>query len=203
MQVQERVWPSGAVHDTVRAVLRDAAFRRSAQASIADHLMVQLLEWLTAFMRVVRGLPSMRAIAVGVVALIVLFVVVRSIMLARARDEAVGTQRSRRGVVHADDPWTLAERLVAEGRHEEAAHALYRAVITAVARSERLRMDPSKTSGDYARELRRRGASSLTAFRAFTRRFDAVVYGNAGATAAHLHELRALSAPFRPVPRAA
>ncbi len=203
MQVQERVWPAGAVHDTVRAVLRDPAFRRSAQASIADHLMVQLLEWLTAFMRVVRGLPSMRTIAVGVVALVVLFVVARSIMLARAREEAKGTLRSRRGAVHAEDPWTLAERLVAEGRLEEAAHALYRAVITAVARSERLRVDPSKTSGDYARELRRRGASSLAAFRAFTRRFDAVVYGNAGATAAHLAELRALSDPFRPVSRAA
>lgn len=191
------------MHDTVRAVMRDPAFRRSAQASIADHLMVQLLEWLTAFMRIVRQMPSMRTIAVGLIALVALFVVVRFLMLARARDESTGGPRARRSAAQSDDPWMLAERLVAEGRHEEAAHALYRAVIAAIVRSERLRMDPAKTSGDYARDLRRRGASSHAAFRAFTRRFDDVVYGNAGATAGHLDELRLLSSPFRPTARAA
>ena len=59
------------------------------------------------------------------------------------------------------------------------------------------------TSGDYARELRRRSAASLVPFRAFTRRFDAVVYGHVGATAASVAELRELSRPFRTELRAA
>lgn len=182
--------------------MRDPAFRRSAQASIADHLMVQLLDWVGALMRAVRQLPSMRSLALGCVALIALFVVVRFVIAARSRDVATGRFALRRGRA-LEDPWSLAETLVAEGRYEEAAHALYRGVIVAVSHRERVRLDPSKTSGDYARELRRRDAPSLGAFRAFTRRFDDVVYGNAGANAAHLDELRGLSAPFRPAERAA
>ena len=75
---------------------------------------------------------------------------------------------------------------MAEGRYEEAAHTLYRGVIMSLGKAERLRVDPSKTSGDYARELRRRGAASLNPFRAFTRRFDVVVYGHGRADAASL-----------------
>ena len=69
--------------------------------------------------------------------------------------------------------------------------------------AERFRLDPSKTSGDYARELRARGSSSYPPFRAFSRRFDVAVYGHGGCDAALIRDLRALAAPFAPRARAA
>ena len=165
--------------------------------------MAKLLEWLTAIMRVAKDLPSLRSMALALAMLIVLFVVVRILVVSRADDPARARAASRRKGSAFEDPWTLAESLIGEGRYEEAAHALYRAVIFSLSRTDKVRVDPSKTSGDYARELRRRGSPSLSAFRAFTRRFDAVVYGNAGATAMSLDELRRLSVGFHPSERAA
>jgi serine/threonine protein kinase len=124
-------------------------------------------------------------------------------LAAQARDvDSFTSTRGRRGGA-LDDPWRTAERLVAEGRFEEAAHALYRGVLASIAQREQLRLDPSKTSGDYGRELRRRGSPLLSAFRAFARRFDWAVYGRGGCDAASLAALRELAEPFAPRARAA
>ena len=93
--------------------------------------------------------------------------------------------------------------MAGEGLYEEAAHALYRAVLVSIAQVERIRLDPAKTSGDYARELRSRGAASLSAYRAFVRRFDAAVYGHGRCDAESLEELTRLALPFAPRARAA
>ncbi|MEP7001340.1 MAG: DUF4129 domain-containing protein [bacterium] len=191
------------MHDTVQAVLRDAAFRRSLQRSLADRLLLWFLDWYERLVKLLRHGPSSRAIVLGVVALIVLFVVVRLVIAASARDEGATHVAHRRGTSSADDPWESADALGAEGRFEDAAHALYRGVILAIGAQERIRLDPSKTSGDYARELRRRGSASLVPFRVFTRRFDVVVYGHGRADAASLVELRDLSMLFRLRARAA
>jgi hypothetical protein len=204
LQAAERRWASAAVHDTVRAVLRDPSFRRSLRRSLADRILLWLFDWWERLMRSVKHLPSGRSIGLAFVALIVLFVLARLVIAARTPDaRSERSAHRRRGAVTSDDPWHAAEALVAQGRFEEAAHALYRGVVFSLGREERLRLDPSKTSGDYARELRRRGSASLAPFRAFTRRFDVAVYGHRGADAAALQDLRELSAPFRPRVRAA
>ena len=69
--------------------------------------------------------------------------------------------------------------------------------------SERLRLDPSKTSGDYARELRARGSASYQPFRAFARRFDVAVFGHGGCDARLIDDLRALAQPLTARARAA
>ena len=203
MQSAERSWPASAVHDTVRAVVRDPAFRRSLRRSFADRILIWLLDWLERVRRLFDHLPSTRSFGLAVVALLVLFVVARFVIAARARDERGERTARRHGTASVSDPWTSAEALIGAGRYEEAAHALYRGVILALGRDERLRLDPSKTSGDYARELRRRGAASFAPFRTFTRRFDVAVYGHGGCDATALEELRQLSAPFRARARAA
>jgi hypothetical protein len=76
-------------------------------------------------------------------------------------------------------------------------------VLLSLARNERLRLDPSKTSGDYARDLRARASSSYQPFRSFARRFDVAVYGHGGCDAALITDLRALAAPFLPRAHAA
>lgn len=203
LQVGQRVWPPEAIHDTVEAVVRNPAFRRSLQNTIAERLMRWLGDWISRLSRYLEGAPSARTIALGATAALVLMIVVRLLVAARAREPG-GVATSRRGRAGGgDDPWAEADRLVAAGRFEEAAHALYRGVLAGLARTERVRLHPSKTSGDYARELRGRGTSSYAAFRAFVRRFDVAVYGHGGCTAMTLHELRGLAEPFAPAVRAA
>jgi hypothetical protein len=203
LQVAERVWPPTTVHDTVEAVVRGVAFRRSLQSSLAERLAQWIGEWISRLSELLRGAPSARAVAIGVAGALVLVIVVRLLVAARARDaDATATSRAARaGAVQ--NPWADADRLMAQGRFEEAAHALYHGVLSGVARRERLRLDPSKTSGDYARELRGRSSPSYAAFRAFVRRFDVAVYGYGGCTAGSLEELRRLAAPFAPAARAA
>jgi hypothetical protein len=129
--------------------------------------------------------------------------VARLLIAAQARDEARGPLRRRTRATTSDDPFVVAERLAAEGHFEEAAHALYHGVLLALSRSERLRLDPSKTSGDYARELRARGAASYQPFRAFARRFDVAVFGHGGCDLQLIEDLRALARPFTAKARAA
>jgi hypothetical protein len=203
LQVAQRTWPAEAIHDTVEAVVRGAAFQRSLQNSMAERLVRWISEWMSRLGHYLEGAPSARTIALGVVGALVLVVVVRLVVAAQAREGGpMATSRSARAGA-GQDPWREAERLMAEGRFEEAAHALYRGVLAGLARTERLRLHPSKTSGDYARELRGRGAPSYVPFRAFVRQFDVAVYGHGGCTAATLDELRRLAAPFAPVARAA
>jgi hypothetical protein len=192
-----------AVHDTVQTVLRDPAFQRTLRNSIADRFLVWLVPWFDRFMRALRHLPSARLIVLALVALLVVFVLARVVIAARSRGERVETRGWRRGAMATDNPWQLAEALAAEGRYEDAAHTLYRAVIASLARDERIQLDPSKTSGDYTRELRRRGAASLAPFRAFTRRFDVAVYGHRACDGPVFAELRELSSPFRDRTKAA
>jgi hypothetical protein len=67
--------------------------------------------------------------------------------------------------------------LAAAGQYTDAAHALYAALLEGVARREQLRLHPSKTAGDYLRELRRRSSQLVPTFRDFARLYEVVVYG--------------------------
>ena len=197
-QIPQRVWPAEAIHDTVDAVVRDGAFRRSIQSSIGERLMQWTLQWLERLFGFLDGRTSARGIALAFAALLALLLVARIILSARARDtESSAARRSLRPDA-SEDPWRAADLLAAEGRFEEAAHALYRGVVATLVLRERLRFDPSKTSGDYARELRARGSSSYAPFREFSRRFDVVVYGHRGSDESSLRDLARLASPFSP-----
>lgn len=162
-----------------------------------------LAEWLARLSKVMRGLPSMRTLVLLFVGALVLFVLVRFLIAASARGEEGARRSSKRGMSPGTDPWQAADELLAQGHHEEAAHALYRGVLLALASTERLRLDPSRTSGDYARELRRRSSSALSPFVHFTRRFEVLVYGHVAPDAAAVAQLRELAIPFRARSRAA
>jgi Domain of unknown function (DUF4129) len=197
------VWPSAAVHDTVAAIASHVAFRRNVRDTLFQRIMMWLGEWISQVIRMFRQSGAARPIGFAVVALLVIVVVARLLIAARARDEGIAsrTRRGRKGP--AEDPFVLADALASEGRFEDAAHALYRGVLLSLARNERVRLDPSKTSGDYARELRSRSSSVYQPFRSFARRFDVAVYGHGRCDADLITDLRALAAPFAPRARAA
>ncbi len=203
MQTALREWPAQAVHDTVRAVLRTEPYRRSFSQSVFERVMRWVGQALQRLYRHFEGSGSARTVAIGLAILIVLAVATRLVLAARdERSGSPGQARARRSP-GADDPWRLADELASGARFAEAAHALYRGVLASLAERERLRLDASKTSGDYARELRRRGSASLAPFRAFCRRFDAAAYGHDVCDARLIDELRALAEPFAPRSRAA
>jgi hypothetical protein len=202
-QIATRQLPASAIHDTVAAIARGIDYRRSLRESLFERFFLWLGELLTHLVRFLRNSPVSRPFGYTVLGLIVLGVAARLLIAAQARDEARGPSRRRTRASGSEDPFVIAERFAAEGRFEEAAHALYHGVLLALARQERLRLDPSKTSGDYARELRARGSAAYQPFRAFGRRFDIAVFGHGGCDARLIDDLRTLAQPLTSRARAA
>ncbi len=100
--------------------------------------------------------------------------------------------------VPALDPWVEAQALAAQGRYTEAAHALYSALLARVAARTSLRLDPSKTAGDYARDLRTAGPAAWGPFRDFARSYEVVVYGLGTCDRARFETLAALAGRLDP-----
>ena len=172
------VWPRAAIHDSVAAIARQSEYARSVRTSLLERFFNWLGSLLDALARALGGMPNARRVTVVVVILLALLVVARIAYAARLRAEAadaVRRQTARRpGAV---DPWREAQRLAAEGRFTDAAHALYRSLVETVARREQLRVHIAKTSGDYARELRTRASPAYAPFRHFGRRYDHIIFG--------------------------
>jgi hypothetical protein len=202
-QIATRQLPASAIHDTVAAIARGVDYRRSLRQSLLDRFFLWIGELISHFLRFIRHSPMSRPFGYAVIALIVLGVAARLLIAAQARDETRGPLRRRTRASGTEDPFAVADRLAAEGRYEEAAHALYHGVLLALSRQERLRLEPSKTSGDYARELRARGSAYYQPFRAFGRRFDIAVFGHGGCDARLIDDLRALAQPLTARARAA
>ncbi|HET7564486.1 MAG TPA: DUF4129 domain-containing protein [Gemmatimonadaceae bacterium] len=124
--------------------------------------------------------PTLYWFTVVVLALVLISVVVGAVWrwqqnrIARA---TFGTKRDERAVTTYADPWRAAQRLAAEGAFTEAAHALYQALLQGIERQGQLRVHPSKTAGDYVRELRAASSTRFERFRAFARSYETVVYG--------------------------
>jgi Domain of unknown function (DUF4129) len=194
--LQRSEWPAKAVHDTIAAIASGIEYRRSIRQSLFDRAFLWLAQALERLITYIRHLPSSRTIGLTILGLIVVAIIARLVISSLARDEAGPRSRRGRGVGGEEDPFVAADRLAADGRFEDAAHALYHGVLTSLARSDRVRLDPSKTSGDYARELRARGSASYQPFRTFARRFDIAVFGHGGCDAVLIDDLRRLAQPL-------
>ena len=177
-------WTTRAIHDTVDAISRQPAYAVPLRRSLLGRLVGWLFERLAELIELFRGSRDLRIAAI-VAAALILFAVIGRMVVARQIDTV-----RRRGAFGAEfgkgerrDFWNLARELAAQGDHVAASHALYAAVIDSLARSGAITFHASKTSGDYARELVRRGAVNASDFRTFARDFDRVVYGAASVAA--------------------
>lgn len=157
-----------------------------------------IARWLDSLLEVVRGSRSLYWTTIAVFTVILVAVVARAAYLAyRRRDQRAEARggRASRGARPTRDPWLLAQELAAQENYTDAAHALYRALLEALARRERVRLHPSKTVGDYVRDLRQRSSSLFTRFRDFSRSYETVVYGLGFCDRERYERLRALAAP--------
>ena len=184
-------WGAGAVHDTVGALLRDAGYHRSFWSSVAGRILLELGRLLIWTLNAMSGIPGGRTTVLSVIAILLLLIVGRLFLAAEWSDELLFRRKRLGAGVTRMDPWADAQRLAAAGDFMGAAHALYQAVLRGMAASERIRVHASKTSGDYVRELRRRGSPRTAPFQRFGRRFDRVVFGKGVCTAEDFEALRA------------
>ena len=167
-------WPGAMVQDTVAAIIRQAAYQRSVRATLLERLLDWIADWLRRFFAAFPTVPNVKWIILGVAILLVLAIAARFWLGAEAEERR---RRGRTGAVFgAGDPWVEAERLAAAGNYTEAAHLLYRGVTERLAAAELINLHPSRTSGDYARELRVRGSPASTDFRQLGRRYDSVLF---------------------------
>lgn len=172
------------IREAVRTALRAPGYHGVSPLErflswLGDELS-RFLDWL---FRPLRHLGTHRSVSWAV--LIVLLVVLAALVALaayqswRRRDRSVAglrlTTSGRAG--RARDPWLAAQELAAGGNFTDAAHALYRALLELGARRGELRLHPSKTAGDYVRELRARSSRMLQRFREFARAYDTVIYG--------------------------
>ena len=175
VQGQAQSWPAQVIQDSVAAIVRQPAYQRSVRATLLD----RLLDWLTALLRRffsgISEIPNMKWIVLGVAILVVLAIAARIWLGSEAEERR---RRARPGSAQGSgDPWAEAERAAATGDYTGAAHLLYRGVIERLAANDQIRLHPSRTSGDYARELRMRGSPVHGEFRQFGRRYDHVLFG--------------------------
>lgn len=178
-----------AVHDTIAAIAREAAYDRSVGDSAWRdfwNAVARLIQKIAAFF---RGSAAGRHVTEVVVALIVAGIIIHFIISAIAARNSDTPATTGAAGTRAADAWSEAERLAAAGAFTDAAHALLAALLAGFARRGEVRLHSSKTAGDYARELARRGSPARTAFQQFRRRYDAVIFGRGACTASDYAEL--------------
>lgn len=179
--VQPPPAPAAPSDSVVRAAL-DATFRQPAYArGVRETLLSRAWSWLSSQLDALRAKaassPGLAWTLLAVVGALAVVVVARAIYLRRARAESRLVPGSARARTAHDDPWHAAAALAAAGDYTAAAHALYAALLARLAARERLTRHPSKTAGDYARDLRALGSRAYAPFRRFARDYDLVVYG--------------------------
>lgn len=177
-------WTDAAIRDTIAAIARQSAYQRELGQSALSKILRWMYDRFQDFLNGLKQLPYGREIALVLVVLAVLLIAARIIIGIRAeanagRVVARGQAAGGRNVSLAE-----AERLAALGEFTAAAHVLFSALLTAGAARGEFRVHPSKTTGDYVRELRRKRAPWLSPFQSFRSRYDRVIYGDMRCSAA-------------------
>jgi hypothetical protein len=167
--------PAHVIRDTVTAVFNNKAYgRTSLLRRFGRWLLDHLNEWLNSIHP--KGLPAPVLWAiVAILAIAVLAILGRmAYQLAEARKRDAELEGPGRSAV---DAWAIARRLATAGDYTAAAHALYAGLLQALARTDQIVLDESKTTGDYVRELAHRSSTRLPRFREFARSYETVIYG--------------------------
>ena len=186
LQVAARHWSNAEIHDTVAAIAAVPEYATPLRRSLAGRLFRYLYQRVSDLFDLFRDSRDARFLGVAAAVVLVVVIVARIVVTRRLdeqrrrADEQRGGRGGRRG---AADLWATANAFAAAGNYTAATHALYAAVIDSLAREGKIALHSSKTSGDYARELRRRGSPAARDFAAFARGCDRVIFGVTSATA--------------------
>ena len=182
------------MQDTVAAIAHAASYRRAYTTSLFWRLLEWLGTWWGRILSPLGRVPHLSQILLWLGVLFAVLVGVRMVLNAPRTADARERLRGGRASGGTVDPWREAQDLAAAGEFTAAAHALYGALLLRLSARGVVRVHPSKTAGDYARELRRRNVPDQAPFQAFRVRYDRLIYGtgacDADDYAALLHEAR-------------
>jgi hypothetical protein len=165
------------IHDTVAAIARQARYAVPVRQSIIGRLLLSAFRWFRDLFLQIKAWPDAPYLLIAAVVLLVLVVAGRILIDRRTQTRRAAGEGLRALGGEARDYWALAAQLDAAGNYLEACHAVYIAVLATITRSGLVRFHVSKTSGDYARELRRRGSSQAADFASFARQSERCMYG--------------------------
>ena len=200
MQAATAMHARGAaeIRDALARVFSGAAYDRSARHTLGEMLLNFVGRIVDRVFGAIDASPVMQKALLWTGFGLIALVIVRFVYVAiqRAQLNAQTTTLDLRTGSAAGNPWAAAQRAAAQGQYTEAAHFLYAALLTALARNERVQLHPSKTAGDYVRELRRRSSPVFAPFRAFVRSFEFIIYGRGECDRAQFEQLRAIAAPL-------
>lgn len=170
-----------AIRDTIAVLTRHAEYDRSLRQTAFQRFLDWLSELFSPLGRAINTSKPLQQVALALVILLVVAVIARAMVVAHAARIARAAERDGgrgRGTAgRLADPWLEAQRLAANGDYTAAAHSAYAAVLLALSRRARIRLHPSKTVGDYARELRRTQSALAPRYREFARLYEVVIYG--------------------------
>ena len=186
-----------AIRDTIAAVFNGVAYDRSVRQTLWDRFLGWLGGLLAPIGVAISESPTARGALVAGLIVLVAAIAARFAYIAyqqRDRSAIVATGRGTAPRRRQRDPWLEAQEQAARGNFTEAAHALYAALLLAIAQRERVGLHPSKTIGDYARELRQRSSALFTRYRDFARSYESVVYGIGTCDRDRYERLHALAA---------
>lgn len=161
-------------------------------------MLTRLFAWLSPRLGTLHKSPPLFwAVIIGL-ALLTAAVIARVLYLWRLRAQlraAGGVWTAQSGAARTD-PWSAAQQLAARGDFTAAAHALYAALLDAGARQNQLRLHPSKTAGDYVREVHRQSSPIFPGFRDFARAYEVVIYGLGECNRERYERLLSLAVPI-------
>jgi len=182
-----------AVRDTISRIVLERGYYRT----VTSTLLARAWEWLS---RTVRDLFQQAAgsrgtylITLSLIALVIVASIVRSVIVARARRQAAARRVPE---ASADDLLAQSRGLAAQGVYVDAAHLLYAAVVARLMETRQVRRHPSKTVGDYFRELRAAGDAAAPHYRTFAQTYEIVAYGDGLCDATRFARLEQLAAPM-------
>jgi hypothetical protein len=175
--------PESRIWSAVDSVFRSAAYNRASLWERfwewVGRMLRDFFSWIAPAFSALRRSPPLFWAVLILLALLVAAVIARWIYLWRARTalRIAGAPWDGHGEFPRGDAWSAAQQLAARGDYTAAAHALYAALLDAGARRRQLELHPSKTTGDYVREVKRRASPIFPSLRDFARAYEFVIYG--------------------------
>ena len=185
--------PPSAIRDTIARIVLERGYRRSTTSTLLSRFWDWFSDILSRLFTQAAGSRGTYMLSLSVIVIAIVASVARAIIVARARRRAASV---RDRLATADEQLTEARALAAQGAYVQAAHLLYVAVVARLVEAKRVRRHPSKTVGDYWRDLRAAGDSLAPTYRAFASVYDVVAYGDGLCDAARWSRLEQLAAPI-------
>ena len=194
--------PERTIHRAVEAVYGGPNYVHTSLWSRfwdwVGEMLGRLFAWISPAFGALRASPPLFWAVMIALALLTAAVIARMLYLWRARtaQRLEGGGWQSKTSASRGDAWAAAQRLAANGDFTAAAHALYAALLDAGARQHQLRLHPSKTAGDYVREVRGHASPIFPAFRDFARAYEIVIFGIGECSRERYERLLSLALPI-------